>query len=133
LAGYELVRLPSTSEEFADPYREGVAGGQATQSESVAAAAHPLAERQSLGRKASDGEPRQMDAGSRFWVGYGDGGLAAIEPESGKQTAGVKLDAHPESFQLETKGTRIFVNVPNAGHVAVVDRMTGTVIEKIPL
>jgi hypothetical protein len=69
----------------------------------------------------------------RLWVGYGDGGLAAIDPESGKQVADIKLDAHPESFQLETKGKRIFVNVPNAGHVAVVDRQTKTIIEKIPL
>jgi DNA-binding beta-propeller fold protein YncE len=69
----------------------------------------------------------------RFWVGYGDGGLAAIDLQSGKQVADVKLDAHPESFQLETKGKRIFVNVPNAGYVAVVDRETGTVIEKFPL
>jgi DNA-binding beta-propeller fold protein YncE len=69
----------------------------------------------------------------RFWVGYGDGGLAAIDEESGKQVADIKLDAHPESFQLETKGKRIFVNVPNAGHVAVIDRETGTVIEKFPL
>jgi outer membrane protein assembly factor BamB len=66
-------------------------------------------------------------------VGYGEGGLAAIDPESGKQVADIKLDAHPESFQLETNGKRIFVNVPNAGHVAVVDRETGTVIEKIPM
>jgi hypothetical protein len=69
----------------------------------------------------------------RFWVGYGDGGLAAIDPQSGKQVADVKLDAHPESFQLETKGKRIFVNVPNAGHVAVVDRGTGAVIERFRL
>jgi DNA-binding beta-propeller fold protein YncE len=33
----------------------------------------------------------------RFWVGYGDDGLAAIDPETGKQVADVKLDAHPES------------------------------------
>ena len=66
----------------------------------------------------------------RFWVGYGDGGLAAIDPESGKQTANVKLDAHPESFQLETKGKRIFVNVPDAGYVAVIDRESGTLIGK---
>jgi DNA-binding beta-propeller fold protein YncE len=69
----------------------------------------------------------------RLWVGYGDGGLAAIDPESGKQVADVKLAAHPESFQLETKGKRIFVNVPNAGYIAVVDRETRTVIEKFPL
>ncbi len=76
---------------------------------------------------------RYDNAARRFWVGYGDGGLASIDAESGKQVAEIKLDAHPESFQLETKGKRIFVNVPNAGHVAVIDRETGTVIEKISL
>ncbi len=70
-----------------------------------------------------DADNVRYDAVSRrFWVGYGDAGLAAIDPQSGKQVADVKLDAHPESFQLETKGKRIFVNVPNAGYVAVVDR-----------
>jgi DNA-binding beta-propeller fold protein YncE len=73
---------------------------------------------------------RYDNVSRRFWLGYGDGGLAEIDPESGKQVADVKLDAHPESFQLETRGKRIFVNVPNAGYVAVVDRETGTVIEK---
>jgi DNA-binding beta-propeller fold protein YncE len=76
---------------------------------------------------------RYDNASHRFWVGYGDGGLAAIDPESGKQVADIKLEGHPESFQLETKGKRIFVNVPNAAYVAVVDRETRTVIEKIPL
>jgi YVTN family beta-propeller protein len=69
----------------------------------------------------------------RFWVGYGAGGLAAIDPVSGKQVADVKLGAHPESFQLETKGKRIFVNVPRSAHVAVVDRETGTVIGRFAL
>jgi YVTN family beta-propeller protein len=69
----------------------------------------------------------------RFWVGYGTGGLAAIDPGSGKQIADVKLDAHPESFQLETKGKRIFVNVPGAGQVAIVDRETGRLIAKYAL
>jgi outer membrane protein assembly factor BamB len=69
----------------------------------------------------------------RFWVGYGDGGLAAIDAETGKQVADVKLDGHPESFQLQTRGNRIFVNVPNAGHVVVVDRDTETVLQKFPL
>src|SRR5215472_12615713 len=69
----------------------------------------------------------------RFWVGYGEGGLAAIDPVSGKQIARVRLDAHPESFQLETKGKRIFVNVPGANQVAIVDRETGMVIGKFAL
>jgi DNA-binding beta-propeller fold protein YncE len=73
---------------------------------------------------------RYDDASRQFWVGYGEGGLAEIDPESGKQIMNVKLGAHPESFQLETKGKRIFVNVPNAGYIAVVDRESGTVIGK---
>jgi DNA-binding beta-propeller fold protein YncE len=69
----------------------------------------------------------------RFWVGYGEGVLAAIDPQTGKVLADVKLDAHPESFQLESKGKRIFVNVPHAGHVAVVDREKEAVSAKWPL
>ena len=76
---------------------------------------------------------RYDNVSGRFWVGYGDGGLTAIDPQSGKQIADVKLDAHPESFQLETKGKRIFVNVPNVGCVAVIDRESRAVIEKFPL
>jgi DNA-binding beta-propeller fold protein YncE len=83
----------------------------------------------------NDADNIRYDSSSsrRFWVGYGDGGLAAIDPASGKQVADVKLDAHPESFQLEAKGKRIFVNVPRAGHVAVVDRETGRIIGKFAL
>jgi YVTN family beta-propeller protein len=66
----------------------------------------------------------------RFWVGYGGGGLAAIDPQSGKVLANVKLDAHPESFQLETNGKRIFANVAAAAQVAVVDREAATVIAR---
>jgi DNA-binding beta-propeller fold protein YncE len=69
----------------------------------------------------------------RFWVGYGEGGLAAIDPVSGKLLLRVKLQAHPESFQLETKGKRIFVNVPATNQVAVVDRETGLIITKFTL
>jgi YVTN family beta-propeller protein len=79
-----------------------------------------------------DADNVRYDAASRrFWVGYG--GLAAIDPEGGRQTADVKLDAHPESFQLESKGKRIFVNVPDAGHVAVVDRESDTIVGRFVL
>jgi DNA-binding beta-propeller fold protein YncE len=56
-----------------------------------------------------------------FFVGYGSGALAAIT-EDGRRVGDVKLDGHPESFQLQASGTRIFVNVPDARHIAVVDR-----------
>lgn len=81
-----------------------------------------------------DADNVRYDKVSRhFWVGYGDGGLAAIDPETGRKVVDIKLDAHPESFQLETRGKRIFVNVPNAGYVAVIDREARTVIEKFRL
>ncbi|MBE3039516.1 MAG: hypothetical protein IMZ62_11975, partial [Chloroflexi bacterium] len=34
----------------------------------------------------------------------------------------ISLQGHPESFQLELRGSRIFVNVPAARHVVVIDR-----------
>jgi hypothetical protein len=63
-------------------------------------------------------------ADDRLYVGYGSA-LAAIEPSNGRLAGRITLAAHPESFQLETSGPRIFVNVPNGQHVAVVDRKAG--------
>jgi DNA-binding beta-propeller fold protein YncE len=42
--------------------------------------------------------------------------------------AEAKLAGHPESFQLERSGSRMFVNVPTAGQIAVVDRAAMKVI-----
>lgn len=57
-----------------------------------------------------------------IYVGYGDGGLAIIEATNANLVARIPLAGHPESFQLERHGARIFVNVPDARQVAVVDR-----------
>jgi YVTN family beta-propeller protein len=73
---------------------------------------------------------RYDPARGRFWVGYGEGGLAAIDAQTGKQVAHIPLDGHPESFQLNTGDQRIFVNIPTAGQVAVLDREKATVIAK---
>ncbi len=58
-------------------------------------------------------------------VGYGEGALALISAASGKLEAKIPLPGHPESFQLERDGPRIFVNVPDAQGIIVVDRTTG--------
>ena len=63
----------------------------------------------------------------QVYVGYGSGALAILG-EDGSHIGDVKLDAHPESFQLEQKGNRIFVNLPDSKKVAVIDRTTRTVI-----
>lgn len=62
-----------------------------------------------------------------IWVGYGAGALGVINPE-GAKLAEIQLDAHPESFQLETNGSRIFVNLPNSRKIAVVDRKARKVV-----
>jgi DNA-binding beta-propeller fold protein YncE len=57
-------------------------------------------------------------------VGYGSGALAVIDPISRQKIAAIALKAHPESFQIDLASQQIFVNVPDASQVAVVDRMT---------
>jgi hypothetical protein len=61
----------------------------------------------------------------RVVVGYGEGALALISAASGKLEAKIALPGHPESFQLERDGSRIFVNVPDAQGIIVADRVTG--------
>lgn len=68
-----------------------------------------------------------------LYVGYGSGALAVIDPEKAVKVADIKLDGHPESFRLETAGSRIFVNVPHAGEIEVVDRSKREVVVKWPL
>ena len=58
----------------------------------------------------------------RIYVGFGDGGLGILDARSGEEIGAIKLSGHPEAFVLEKKGTRIFVNVPTARDVAVIDR-----------
>jgi DNA-binding beta-propeller fold protein YncE len=65
---------------------------------------------------------RYDTAAKTLYVGYGSGALAAVDPANGQVKGQVKLAGHPESFQLERTGPRIFVNVPDAEQIAVVDR-----------
>jgi glutamine cyclotransferase len=73
---------------------------------------------------------RYDEVRKRFYVGFGSGGVAVVNAADAKQVGSIKLSAHPEAFQLEKNGSRIFVNVPNARHVAVIDRDKGYVVAK---
>lgn len=68
----------------------------------------------------------------RVFVGYGRGALAVIDPASASKVADIPLKAHPESFQLDHTGTEIFVNVPDARQIAVVDLATGKQTSSLP-
>jgi DNA-binding beta-propeller fold protein YncE len=71
---------------------------------------------------------RYDSATKQIYVGFGSGGIGIINAADSKRVGSIKLAAHPEAFELEKRGRRIFVNVPNARHVAVIDRDKGEVI-----
>jgi DNA-binding beta-propeller fold protein YncE len=71
---------------------------------------------------------RYDEATKKIYVGFGSGGIGIINAADGKQAGSIKLAAHPEAFELEKEGKRIFVNVPNARQVAVVDRDKSEVV-----
>jgi DNA-binding beta-propeller fold protein YncE len=75
--------------------------------------------------------------GEKFLAGKvtrpGGGGGLAILDTNGKQVGNIDMDAHPESFQLEKMGTRVFVNVPDRQEVEVADLVKGTVLARWPV
>jgi outer membrane protein assembly factor BamB len=76
----------------------------------------------------------RYDAAAKLvWVGYGDGALASFDAGTGDKKSEVALAGHPESFQLEAHGPRIFVNVPGAHCVAVIDREKAALVATWPI
>ncbi|MDB6031578.1 MAG: pyrrolo-quinoline quinone beta-propeller repeat-containing protein [Verrucomicrobiales bacterium] len=69
----------------------------------------------------------------RLYVGYGDGALAAIDPGKWEVISSIKLPAHPESFQLDPSGAQIWVNLPDAKQVSVLDRLNQKVVATWPI
>ena len=93
---------------------------------------------------SSDADNVRYDArANRVLVGYGgekflggkvarpggDGALAILDL-MGRKIAEIPMDAHPESFQLEKVGTRVFANVPDHQEVEVADLVRGTVLAR---
>jgi hypothetical protein len=68
-------------------------------------------------------------ATKRVYVGCGDGektgAIAMIDATTNERlTEEYKLGGEPESFQLETSGPNIYVNVPDLKQILVINRMT---------
>src|SRR5262249_20312794 len=70
---------------------------------------------------------RYDSSNQHIYVGYGSGALGEFNA-NGQKIGDIKLDAHPESFQLEKNGPRIYVNLPKSMKVAVVDRQKRAVV-----
>jgi hypothetical protein len=54
-------------------------------------------------------------------VGYGNAGLAIIDPARRAVVATIRLPAHPEGFQIDPSDGKAYVNIPDADQIAVVD------------
>jgi len=92
---------------------------------------------------SDDADNIRYDARSRsVVVGYGgekalrgrpqgSGALAFLD-SNGKLGGEIIVDAHPESFQLEKNGTRVFVNVPDKKEIQVADLVKKTVLDRWP-
>jgi DNA-binding beta-propeller fold protein YncE len=82
----------------------------------------------------SDADNIRVDAAAkRVFIGYGSGGLAVIDPSTRSKVGDISLKAHPESFQIDPDTSQIFVNVPDAHGIAVVDRVSQKQIAKWPM
>jgi DNA-binding beta-propeller fold protein YncE len=83
---------------------------------------------------SEDADNVRYDAASkRLYVAHGSGAISSVDAVSGRVLGEVRLPGHPESFQLERTGSRIFVNVPAAKAVAVIDRQTMKLVATWPV
>jgi DNA-binding beta-propeller fold protein YncE len=75
---------------------------------------------------------RLDEKAGKLYAGYGRA-LAVLDANKLQVVQRIALAGHPEAFQLESEGKRIFVNVPTAGHIAVIDRARGAVVAAWPV
>jgi hypothetical protein len=94
------------------------------------AASYALIKTLDFGADAGTDNMRYDAATRLLYVGYGEGSrgaLAAVDAATMERVQDYLLGSHPESFQLEHDGSRIFVNLPDQEAFAVIDRKTGRV------
>jgi DNA-binding beta-propeller fold protein YncE len=79
-----------------------------------------------------DADNVRYDATAKQLYVAAEGGLYRVAPESGKVVKQIAIDGHPESFQLEAGGKRVFANLPGIvnSQVIVGDREAGSVLAR---
>jgi len=74
---------------------------------------------------------RYDSATHRVYVGFGEDAMGAIgivdATSNERLREEYKLGAHPESFQLESAGPNIYVNLPDLKQIVVINRKTGAI------
>jgi hypothetical protein len=77
-----------------------------------------------------DADNIRYDAAERkMYVGYGNGAIALIDPITHRQTGNLKLASHPESFQLDERNNKIYVNLPDDHSISVIDLKSFTIAD----
>src|SRR5260370_15244883 len=71
---------------------------------------------------------RYSSTTNQLYVGFASCGIAVVNAPDGKRIGAIKLSAPPAPFEMDRTGKRIFVNVPNSRHVAVIDRDKNEVV-----
>jgi DNA-binding beta-propeller fold protein YncE len=80
-----------------------------------------------------DADNVRVDVNSKsVYVGYGAGALAVIDPSSHAKIKDIVLPAHPESFQISQDTQKVFVNLPDARSIAVIDTQAGRLSQNWP-
>ena len=79
-----------------------------------------------------DADNVRYDAVAKQLYVAAEGGLYRVDPASGKVAKQIAIDGHPESFQLEASGKRVFANLPGvlSSQVVVGDRETKAVVAR---
>jgi len=78
---------------------------------------------------AGDADNLRYDSGTRLlYVGFGSGGIAAINATTNSVVSTRELPAHPEGFQVEAHGRAVYANVPTSNLVVAFDKVTGNSI-----
>ena len=85
-------------------------------------------------RLGSDADDTRYDAETRrVYVGYGEGGIGALDSATGKLLGEIKVPAHPEAFEVEKGGGKIYINLPEAREVAVADWAPRGILARWPM
>jgi hypothetical protein len=110
-----------------DSNRIAVANGQGEGIDLYDGATYKLAGRVKLGDDSDNVRYDQKE--QRIYVGFGAGAIAVIDARTLNVLAKIPLPAHPESFQLSKSGPSIWINIPHANQIAVIDRQKRTVAQ----
>lgn len=82
----------------------------------------------------SDADDTRYDAATRrVYVGYGEGGIGVLDAATAGLLGEIKVEAHPEAFEAEKGGGKIFINIPDAREIAVADWQRRAIVARWPM